>query len=61
MNDINKFMNEVSYRNKKGYSNYNSFIVNFPMVDIAELGYLKGSYNYLFICIGIYFKIRVWN
>ena len=30
MDDINKFMNKVSLRNKKGYSNYNAFIVNFP-------------------------------
>ena len=27
--DINKFMNTVPFRNKKGYSNHNSFIVNF--------------------------------
>ena len=41
MDDINRFMNKVSFRNKKGYSNYNSFIVNFPrdefMVGIAEM------------------------
>ena len=47
MDDINKFMNKVSFRNKKGYSNYTSFIVNFPrdeyLVDIADMGYLKGS------------------
>ena len=43
MDDINKFMDNVSFRNKKGYSNYNSFIVNFPrdefMVDLIELGF----------------------
>ena len=26
------------------------------MVDIAEMVYLKGSYNYLFICIDIFSK-----
>ena len=26
------------------------------MVDIAEMGYLKGSHNYLFICIDIFSK-----
>ena len=60
MDDINKFMNKVSFRNKNGYSNYNSFIVNFPrdeyLVDIAEMGYLKGSYSYLFLCIDIFFQ-----
>ena len=44
---INKFMNKVSLRNKKGYTTYNSFIVNFPrdefIVDIAELGFLHGK------------------
>ena len=30
MDDMNKYMSDVSFRNKKGYSNYNSFIVNFP-------------------------------
>ena len=58
MDDINKFINEVSFRNKKGYSNYNAFIVNFPreefMVDIAEMRYLNGKYMYLFICIDIF-------
>ena len=53
-------MNKVTFRNKQGYSNYNSFTVNFPrgefIVDIAEMGYLKGSYNYLFICIDIFSK-----
>ena len=43
MDDTNKFMNEVAFRNKKGYSNYKSFIVTFPrgefMVDIAEMRY----------------------
>ena len=27
IDDINKCMNKVSFRNKKGYSNYNSFSV----------------------------------
>ena len=57
MDDINKFMNKVSFRNKKGYNNYNPFIVNFPrdefIVDIAELGFLNGEYKYVFICINI--------
>ena len=60
MDDVRKFMNRVSVRNKKGYSNYNSFIVNFPkdefMVDIAEMGFLICEYRYLFICIDIYFR-----
>ena len=50
----NKCMNRVSFRNKKGYTNYNSFIVNFPrdelLVDIADMGSLKGEYHYLFLC-----------
>ena len=58
MDDINKFMNKVSFRNQKGYRNYDSFIVNFPkdefMVDIAEMGYLKGDYYYCFICLDIF-------
>ena len=45
MDDTHKFMNKISFRNKNGYSNYNSFIVTFPrdefMVDIAEIGYVK--------------------
>ena len=57
MDDTNKFRNKVSFRNKKGYSNYNSCIVNFPMdecmVDIAEMGFLNGKYKYLFICTDI--------
>ena len=57
MDDINKFMNKVSLRNKKGYRNYNSYVVNFPrdefMMDIAELGFLNGEYKYVFICINI--------
>ena len=60
MDDINKSMNRVSFRNTKGYSNFNSFIVNFPrnefMVDIAEMGYLNGEYRYIFICIDIFSK-----
>ena len=43
MDDIHKFMNKVSFRNKKGYSNYKPFIVNFPrdefIVDIVEMRY----------------------
>ena len=39
IDDINKFMDKVSFRSKKGYTIYKSFIVNFPrdefMVDIA--------------------------
>ena len=57
MDDINKFVNKVTFWNKQGYNNCNSCIVNFPrdefMVDIADMGYLKGSYTYLFICIDI--------
>ena len=45
MDDINKFMNKVSFRNKKGYTNYNSCVVNYPrdefMVDLMELGFFK--------------------
>jgi hypothetical protein len=41
MYNINKLMNEVSFRKKKGNTNYNSFTVNFPrdefLVDIAEM------------------------
>ena len=53
-------MNEVSFRYRKGYGNYNSFIVNFPrdeyMMDIAEMRYLTGKYMYRFICIDIFSK-----
>ena len=53
-------MNRVSFRNKERYSNYNSFIVNFPrdefLVDIAEMGYLNGESYYLFLCIDILFS-----
>ena len=60
MDDINKFMNKVTFRNKEGYRNYNSFTVNFPwdeyMVDIAEMGDLNGEYKYLFICVDIFSK-----
>ena len=60
MDDINKFMNKVSFRNKKGCDNYKSFTVNFPrdefIVDIAEMRYLNGKYVYVFICIGIFSK-----
>ena len=60
MDDINKFMDNVSFRNKKGYSNYNSFIVNFPrdefMVDLIELGFLKGEYYFCFVCLDIFSK-----
>ena len=45
MDDINKFMNKVSFRNKKGYTNYNSCVVNYPrdefMVYLIELGFQK--------------------
>ena len=64
MDDINNFMNKLTFRNKKGYSNYNSFIVNFPrdeyMVDIAEMGSLNGEYKYVCICIEI-FKVCLCN
>ena len=60
MDDINKFMNKVSFRNKKGYTNYNSFVVNYPrdefMVDLIELGFLNGDYYYCFICLDIFSK-----
>ena len=60
MDDINKFMNKVSFRNKKGYTNYNSFIVNYPrdefMIDLIEMGFLKGEYYYCFICLDIFSK-----
>ena len=60
MDDITKLMNRVSFRNKPGYSNYNSFIVNCPreefMVDIAEMRYLNGKPMYLFIFIDIFSK-----
>ena len=60
MDDINKFMNKVPTRNKKGYTNFNSFIVNFPrdefMVDIAEMGFLNGDYYYCFLCLDIFSK-----
>ena len=53
-------MNKVSFRHKKGYSTYNSFIVNLPrdehMVDIAEMRYLNGKYMYLCICIDLFSK-----
>ena len=65
MDDIKKSMNKVTFRNKKGYSNYNAFTVNFfrddSIVDIAEIGFLKGEYYYIFICIDIYFKVCLWN
>ena len=65
MDDINKFMGKVSFRNKKGYNNYNSCIVNILrdeyLVDIAEMGYLNGEHKYMFICIDIYFKVCLWN
>ena len=60
MDDINRFMNKFSFRNKKGYSNYKSFIVNFPrhefMVDKADMRYLNGKCMYLFICVDIISK-----
>ena len=60
MDDIYRFMNKVSFGNRKGYSNYNSFIVNFPrdevMVDKAEMGFLNGECKSLFICINIFPK-----
>ena len=44
MDDINRFINQVTFRNKKGYSDYISFVVDFPrgefMVDIADMSYL---------------------
>ena len=65
MNDKNKFMNKVSFRYKKGYGNYNSYIVNFPrdefMVDIAEMRCLNGKHMYLYICIDIFFKVCLRN
>ena len=65
MDDIKKFVNKVSFRNKKGYTNYNSLIVNFPrdefLVDIAEIRFLSGKYIYLFICIDIFFKVCLRN
>ena len=65
MDYINKFMKQVSSRNKKGYSNYNSFIFKFPrdefMVDITEMRYLNGKYIYLFICIDMFFKVCLRN
>ena len=60
IDDINKFMNKVSFRNKKEYTNYNSFVVNYPrdefMIDLIELGFLKGDYYYCFICLDIFSK-----
>ena len=60
MGEINKLMNRVSFRSKKGYSDYNSFIANFPRdeytVDIAEMRYLNGKYMYIFICICLFSK-----
>ena len=60
VDDVNKCMNTVSFRNKKGYSNYNSFIANFPkdefLVDIAEMRCLNGKYMCLFICIDLFSK-----
>ena len=60
MDDKNKFMNKISFRNKKGGSNYNSFIVNFPrgesMVDIAEVRYLNGRHVYL-LPVLIFFEV----
>ena len=45
MDHINEFMNKVSFRTKKGYTNYNYFIVKSPkdeyMVDLIELGFKK--------------------
>ena len=61
MDDINRFMKRVSFRNKKGNSNCNSFIVKSPrdefMVDITEMMYLDGKYMYLFICIDIFLSM----
>jgi len=58
VDDINRFMSKVSFKNKKGYSNYNSFIVKLPrdelIVDIAEMSFLEGEYYYLFVCIDIF-------
>ena len=60
MDDINRFMNQVSFGSKKRYTNYNESIVNSPrdefMVDIAELRYLSGKFIYLFIRINILSK-----
>ena len=60
MDDINRFMNQVSFGSKKRYTNYNESIVNSPrdefMVDIAELRYLSGKFIYLFIRIDILSK-----
>ena len=48
MDAINKFMNKVSFRNKKGYTSHNLFVVHYPrdefMVDLIELWFLKGEY-----------------
>ena len=62
MDDINTCMNKVTFRNKKGYSNYNSFIVNFPrdefLVDVAEFFFLKKMVNTIicFLCVDIFSK-----
>ena len=60
MDDINKFMDNVSFRNKKRYSNYNSFIVNFPrdefMVDLIELGFWKKVNIIIVLYVWIYFQ-----
>ena len=48
MDVINTFMNQVALNDEKGYSNYNSFVVNFLrdefMVAIAEMRYLKDKH-----------------
>ena len=53
MDDINEFMNRVSFRNKRGYSNYNSFSVNSPrdefMVDIVEMVFLMVNTSILYL------------
>ena len=53
-------MNKVLFRNKKGFINYNSFLVNFPrdeyMVHIAEMKYLNGKCVDIFICLDLFSK-----